>query len=70
VLALTAIDVPILFMPMKESSMLLFMLHGSADFNRWRERGVGAIMLVSFAAASLGGLFATFGKKIWALMTG
>lgn len=41
-----------------------------ADFNRWRERGVGAIMLVSFAAASLGGLLATFGKKIWALMTG
>lgn len=41
-----------------------------ADFNRWRERGVGAIMLVSFAAASLGGLLATFGKKIWAVIVG
>ncbi len=41
-----------------------------ADFNRWRERGVGAIMLISFAAASFGGLIATFGKKIWALITG
>ncbi|MFD1199594.1 hypothetical protein ACFQ3K_14910 [Brucella gallinifaecis] len=41
-----------------------------ADFNRWRERGVGAVMLISFAAASFGGLLATFGKKIWALMTG
>lgn len=41
-----------------------------ADFNRWRERGVGAVMLVSFAAASLGGLVAAFGKKLWSLMTG
>ncbi|NKX16414.1 hypothetical protein HGG75_13585 [Ochrobactrum pseudogrignonense] len=35
-----------------------------ADFNRWRERGVGAIMLVSFVAASLGGMFVTFGKDM------
>ena len=41
-----------------------------AEFSRWRERGVGAIMLVSFAAASVGGLLATFGKKVWALLTG
>ncbi|WP_157743463.1 hypothetical protein [Ochrobactrum quorumnocens] len=51
-----------------------------ADFNRWRERGVGAIMLVSFVAgaimlvsfvaASLGGLLVTFGKKIWAAIVG
>lgn len=41
-----------------------------ADFNRWRERGVGAIMLVSFIAASLGGLLVTFGKKIWAAIVG
>ena len=41
-----------------------------ADFNRWRERGVGAVMLISFAAASFGGLLATFGKKIWALVSG
>ena len=26
-----------------------------AEFSRWRERGVGAVMLVSFAAASIGG---------------
>lgn len=41
-----------------------------AEFSRWRERGVGAIMLISFAAASFGGLLATFGKKLWALVTG
>lgn len=41
-----------------------------AEFSRWRERGVGAIMLISFAAASFGGLLATFGKKLWALLTG
>lgn len=36
-----------------------------AEFSRWRERGVGAVMLISFAAASLGGFLATFGKKLW-----
>lgn len=41
-----------------------------AEFNRWRERGIGAIMLVSFVAASIGGLFVTFGKKIWAALIG
>lgn len=41
-----------------------------AEFSRWRERGVGAIMLISFAAASFGGLLATFGKKLWAMLTG
>lgn len=41
-----------------------------AEFSRWRERGVGAIMLISFAAASFGGLLATFGKRIWAAITG
>lgn len=41
-----------------------------AEFSRWRERGVGAVMLISFAAASFGGLLATFGKKLWALLTG
>ncbi|MCL7999428.1 hypothetical protein M8994_14355 [Brucella sp. 21LCYQ03] len=41
-----------------------------AEFNCWRERGVGAIMSVSFTAASLGGLLATFGKKIWTLIIG
>lgn len=41
-----------------------------AEFSRWRERGVGAVMLISFAAASFGGLLATFGKKVWALVTG
>lgn len=41
-----------------------------ADFNRWRERGVGAIMLVSFFAATFGALLASFWKKIVALITG
>lgn len=41
-----------------------------ADFNRWRERGVGAVMLISFAAASIGGAFATFGRKLWAVIAG
>jgi hypothetical protein len=41
-----------------------------ADFNRWRERGVGAIMLVSFFAATLGAVLASFWKKFLALITG
>ncbi|MET3662517.1 hypothetical protein [Aquamicrobium ahrensii] len=41
-----------------------------AEFSRWRERGVGALMLVSFAAASVGGLAVAFGKKIWVALTG
>ena len=41
-----------------------------AEFSRWRERGVGAIMLISFVAASVGGAFVAFGKKIVALITG
>ncbi|MCR5941124.1 hypothetical protein FG152_09845 [Ochrobactrum sp. XJ1] len=41
-----------------------------ADFNRWRERGVGAIMLVSFFAATFGAILASFWKKILALITG
>lgn len=41
-----------------------------ADFNRWRERGVGAIMLVSFFAATFGAILASFWKKILALVTG
>lgn len=39
-----------------------------AEFSRWRERGVGAMMLVSFAAATVGAAFATFGKKLWSLI--
>lgn len=41
-----------------------------ADFNRWRERGIGAVMLVSFIAATLGGLLSAFAKKIWAALIG
>jgi chromosome segregation ATPase len=41
-----------------------------AEFSRWRERGVGAVMLISFVAASVGGLLVTFGKKIWAVIVG
>jgi len=41
-----------------------------ANFNRRRERGPGAIMLISFIAASLDGLLLTSGKKIWAAIVG
>lgn len=41
-----------------------------AEFSRWRERGVGAIMLISFVAASLGGLLASFGKRVWSALFG
>jgi 3-methyladenine DNA glycosylase/8-oxoguanine DNA glycosylase len=41
-----------------------------ADFNRWRERGVGAVMLVSFFAAIFGAVIASFWKKVLALVTG
>lgn len=41
-----------------------------AEFSRWRERGVGAVMLISFVAASIGGLAVTFGKKLWAAIVG
>lgn len=41
-----------------------------AEFSRWQERGVGALMLVSFIAATFGGVIATFGKKIWNALTG
>lgn len=41
-----------------------------ADISKWRERGIGAVMLVSFAAASIGGLVATYGRKLWAALTG
>jgi hypothetical protein len=41
-----------------------------AEFSRWRERGVGALMLITFVSASVGGLFVAFGKKLWALVTG
>ena len=41
-----------------------------AEFSRWRERGVGAMMLISFIAASVGGALVAFGKKIWAVLIG
>lgn len=41
-----------------------------AEFSQWRERGVGALMLISFVAASLGGLVVGYGKKIWVAIAG
>lgn len=41
-----------------------------AEFSRWRERGVGALMLISFVAASIGGLIATMWNKITAAIAG
>lgn len=41
-----------------------------SEFNVWRERGRGALMLIGFAAAAFGGFIATFAKKIWILLAG
>lgn len=41
-----------------------------AEFSQWRERGIGALMLISFVAASVGGLIVGYGKKIWVAVTG
>ncbi len=41
-----------------------------AEFSRWRERGVGALMLITFVSASTGAAAVAFGKKLWALVTG
>lgn len=41
-----------------------------AEFSRWRERGVGAIMLISFIAASFGAALVAFGKRIWSAIVG
>jgi len=36
----------------------------TADFNKWKERGIGAIMLISAAAAIVGGSLAASWQKI------
>lgn len=41
-----------------------------AEFSRWKERGVGAMMLVSFCAATFGAMIATFWKKLSAFFMG
>lgn len=38
----------------------------AAEFNRWKERGVGAMMLISFLAALLGAAITTAWQKILA----
>ena len=35
-----------------------------AEFNRWRERAIGALMLVSLVAALIGGAIAAYWHKI------
>lgn len=35
-----------------------------AQFNRWRERGIGAMMLVSFFGATIGALLTKYWAKI------
>lgn len=42
----------------------------ASEISKWRERGVGAMMLISIVAASIGGAFATFGRKLWAFIAG
>lgn len=41
-----------------------------AEFSRWRERGVGALMLITFISASVGATAAAFWKKAVAIFTG
>ncbi len=41
-----------------------------AEFSRWRERGIGAIMLISFVAASIGGIVTAAWGKIVAWFAG
>jgi len=36
----------------------------TAEFNKWRERAIGAIMLISLVATAIGGTFATSWQKI------
>jgi len=36
----------------------------TADFNKWKERAIGAVMLISTAAALIGGTLATSWHKI------
>jgi hypothetical protein len=41
-----------------------------ADFNKWRERAIGAVMLISVASALIGGGFVAAGGKITAWFSG
>lgn len=41
-----------------------------ADFNRWRERGIGALMLITFVSGATGAVIATVGKKVWVAISG
>lgn len=41
-----------------------------AEFSKWHERGMGAVILINFVAASVGGLPVTFGKKSWVVILG
>jgi len=42
----------------------------TADFNKWKERGVGALMLISGIAALVGGTLATSWHKILDVLRG
>lgn len=41
-----------------------------AEFNRWRERAIGAIMLISFVSAFSCALIVALWKKIWTVFGG
>lgn len=41
-----------------------------ADINKWRERGIGAWLLVIGMSAALGGVISKGLAKLWALVTG
>jgi len=42
----------------------------AADIDKWRERSIGAWMLIVGVSAIAGGALVTFGKKLWAVLIG
>lgn len=41
-----------------------------AEFNKWRERGIGAMMLVSLCGATMGAMLTKYWSKLVSLITG
>jgi hypothetical protein len=42
----------------------------AAEFNKWRERGIGALMLITFFSAALGAAITAAWKKVVAVVAG
>lgn len=41
-----------------------------AEFSRWRERAIGAAMLLSVVAATVGGVISYLVSRVWGALTG